>query len=347
MSVLVPARNAQATLADTLRSALASSHENIEIVLVDDGSTDGTAAIASEFAGADGRVRLFEQEHRGVSAALNHGLARVRGDFVARLDADDLWHPTKLRKQVELLAADDSLAFVSTFVRYVDENDRVLGDAPARQPSGFALCQCLHDGITGGGSAVMFRTSALTASGGYDEGLAIWEDLLLHLTVAAAGPIAVIPEYLTAYRARAGSSSSSARSGLESWRRARRLIQRGFPQIPKPVRRWSDARRLLDLAGAFAGQRQYAKAAELAAQSLFLDFRRTSAFLAARLADKRSGDRDRPSGPPFAECDPSVALGLSDYDRRVEASRVSAIDLRRRAKIQAIDRKLALPAPAR
>lgn len=346
MSVLIPARNAQATLSETLQSALASSHENLEIILVDDGSTDATAAIAGEFAAAEPRVRLFRQEHRGVSAALNHGLAQVRGDFVARLDADDLWHPAKLQKQIERFSADDALTFVSTFVRYVDGGGRVLGDAPARQLSGFALCQCLYDGIIGGGSAAMFRTDALRASGGYDQSLAVWEDLLVHLKAAAAGPISVIPEYLAAYRARPGSSSSSAARGLENWLRARRVIQRDFPQIPATVRRWSDARRLLDLAEGFAGESQFANAARIVALCLGRDFARTSAFLAARLARNRAHRPISSASAHFAECDPAAAIGLSDYDSRAAAG-VHAIDERRRTKLQSLDRELALLLPAR
>src|SRR5437764_1165613 len=99
VSILVPAFNAEATLAETLQSALASSYANLELVLVDDGSADASAAIADRFARDDLRMRIFRQAHRGVSAALNFGLAQVRGDFVARLDADDLWHASKLAKQ--------------------------------------------------------------------------------------------------------------------------------------------------------------------------------------------------------------------------------------------------------
>src|SRR5512132_625744 len=92
VSILVPAFNAETTLAETLQSALASSYPNLEVVLVDDGSTDATATMAETLAGRDGRVRVYRQPHRGVSAALNFGLSQARGEYVARLDADDLWH---------------------------------------------------------------------------------------------------------------------------------------------------------------------------------------------------------------------------------------------------------------
>src|SRR6478672_4594673 len=171
VSILVPAYNAEATLAETLQSALASSYSRLEIVLVDDGSTDATATIAETFARQDERVRFFRQPHRGVSAALNFGLVQIRGELVARLDSDDLWHPTKLERQVELLATDSTVALAYTFVRYVDDTGRIVRDAAPQRLAGRALCQCLCNGIIGGGSSVVFRRSILDSVGGYDEGL--------------------------------------------------------------------------------------------------------------------------------------------------------------------------------
>src|SRR5215213_1376818 len=221
VSILVPAYNAEATLAETLQSALASSYPNLEVVLVDDGYTDETATIAETFTRNDARIRLFRRQHHGVSAALNFGLEQVRGDLVARLDSDDLWHPTKLEKQVELLAADSTVALAYTFVRYVEGSGRIVRDAAPQRLARHALCQCLYSGIVGGGSSVVFRRSVLGGVGGYDEHLCVWEDLLLHLQVAAAGAIAFVPEYLTGYRLRKGSSSADLKNSLENWRFAR------------------------------------------------------------------------------------------------------------------------------
>src|SRR5260221_11736521 len=132
VSVLVPAYNVEATLAETLQSALASSYSNLEIVLVDDGSTDATAAIAEAFARDDQRLRIFRQQHRGVSAALNFGLDHIRGDLVAPLDPDDLWHPTKLARQVDLISADPTPVPTFTFRRHPESvNARVHDPAPA------------------------------------------------------------------------------------------------------------------------------------------------------------------------------------------------------------------------
>jgi glycosyltransferase involved in cell wall biosynthesis len=342
VSILVPAFNAKATLADTLQSALASSHANLEVVLVDDGSTDGTAAIAESFARRDARLRLFRQRHRGVSGALNFGLTQIRGELVARLDADDLWHPTKLEKQVALLAADPALALAYTFIRYVDASGRIVRDAAPQNLAGRALCQCLYDGIVGGGSSVVFRRSLLERPTSYDERLSVWEDLLLHLRLAAAGTIASVPEYLTAYRLREMSSSADRTKSLKNWRIAYRIIESDFPQIPKFVHSWSNARRLLELAEGFALDRRYAISAMLFAECLAADPVRATAFLAYRLRRRLKGNRRpvRGSGPLFADAGVKTNYCLTPFDAGLEGDRLNALDERRRRLLRSIDSRL-------
>lgn len=93
ISIILPVYNGEATLPGMVRAVLAQSHENWELLLVDDGSADGTGAVCDSFAAADDRVRVFHQPHRGVSAARNLGLAQAAGEYIAFLDADDLVLP--------------------------------------------------------------------------------------------------------------------------------------------------------------------------------------------------------------------------------------------------------------
>jgi glycosyltransferase involved in cell wall biosynthesis len=344
VSILVPAFNAEETLSDTLRSALASSYPKLELILVDDGSTDATVRIAEAFANEDQRVRLLRQNHGGVSAALNFGLDHVRGDLVARLDSDDLWHPTKLEKQVTLMVADPAIALVYTFVRYIDASGRVVRDAAPQELARRALCQCLYDGIVGGGSSAVFRRSVLDTVERYDERLSVWEDLLLHLHVAAAGEIAFVPEYLTGYRLRGKSSSADRRQSLQSWRLARRSIHADFPQIPAFVHEWSKARRLLELAEGFAIDKRYTTSARLFAECLACDPVRTSTFLRHRLHRRLSGQR-RPlqgSGPPFADTDVTTKCCLSDFDGQPEGTRLRSLDNSREQLLRSIDARIPL-----
>src|SRR5690242_2977109 len=93
VSVVIPAFNSEATLAETAASALAGSHREIELIIVDDGSTDGTAAVAQTLVNSDPRVRLVQRTNGGLPAALNAGFGAARGEYIARLDSDDIWHP--------------------------------------------------------------------------------------------------------------------------------------------------------------------------------------------------------------------------------------------------------------
>src|SRR3981081_1852732 len=103
VSVLIPAFNAEETVADTLRSVRAQSYRNLEIIVVDDGSRDNTARIVSQFESEDSRIRLIEQANSGVAAARNAAPAASSGSLIAPLDADDLWHPQKIELQVNNL----------------------------------------------------------------------------------------------------------------------------------------------------------------------------------------------------------------------------------------------------
>lgn len=102
VSVVIPAYNAAPYLGDAINSVLDQSYKRIDLIVIDDGSTDETAAIAFGFGE---RVRCIQQANRGMAGARNRGIAECRGDFVALLDADDTWMPTKLAKQMEALSA--------------------------------------------------------------------------------------------------------------------------------------------------------------------------------------------------------------------------------------------------
>jgi glycosyltransferase involved in cell wall biosynthesis len=117
VSVLMPCYNAAAALPEALQSLAAQTFQDFEIVAVDDGSTDDTPVILADFAGREPRLRVLRIDHGGIIAALNHGLARCRGDYIARMDADDRCHPERLRLQVDHLDSDPDLAVSSCLVR--------------------------------------------------------------------------------------------------------------------------------------------------------------------------------------------------------------------------------------
>ena len=109
VSVVIPAYNAEAFVGDAIDSVLAQTFHDFEIIVVDDGSADGTRRVVTAYGD---RVRFYQQEQAGASRARNRGIEEAHGEFIAFLDADDLWLPTKLEKQVQAFRNDPSLGLV-------------------------------------------------------------------------------------------------------------------------------------------------------------------------------------------------------------------------------------------
>ena len=204
VSVLLPARDASATLAASLRSIRRQRFTDWECIVVDDGSRDDTLARAREMAAADARFVIVATPPRGLVAALNTGLASCRGELVARMDADDLMHRDRLAAQVQALAAAPVLWGVGTHVRIFPRSQLGTGwrayerwlngiDSAARvRAEAFVECPVVHP-------TLMLRRTALADLGYRDVG---WpEDYDLVLRALARGlEIGVVPRRLLAWR---------------------------------------------------------------------------------------------------------------------------------------------------
>lgn len=213
ISVIIPAYNAASLIGATIASVLRQSHENFELIVVDDGSDDSTGKVVRDIAARDDRVRLIQTPKRGVSAARNLAISQAKGDLIATIDADDLWHPNKLEWQLAALKA----AGVKTGVVYcwsvgIDQNDKIILPAWNRATaSGFVLNDIIASGILGNGSTPLIRREAIQAAGGYDESLSLCEDWKFYTALAAVCEFAVIPAFLTGYRLRDDSASLNVR----------------------------------------------------------------------------------------------------------------------------------------
>jgi len=214
VSVVVPAYNAGATIDATLDSVRAQSYRHLEILVVDDGSADDTAARVERHAAADRRVRLLRQPNAGVAAARNLGLRAARGAYVAPVDADDLWHPHKIERQVRMFEhGPPSLGLVYTWYAVIDDEGRVMRSAnPALEGAVQRDLMRLGNFIGNASSALMRRELALRF--GYDPSLRErggqgCEDYKLYLQLAGDCSFAVVPGYLTGYRVVDGNMSSA------------------------------------------------------------------------------------------------------------------------------------------
>jgi glycosyltransferase involved in cell wall biosynthesis len=220
--VIIPAFNAATTIEATLLSVRGQSHRNLEIVVVDDGSTDETAEIVERHASFDARVRLLRQENAGVGAARNLGLHHARGAFVAPVDADDLWAPSKIERQFQAYQAAGDVGLVYTWSAIVDAKGRVTSRRSRPQATGEVLRRMCHGNFLGNGSSAFMPREIVLGLGGYDEtmhsrGLQGCEDLKLYWQIAEQHRFACVPEFLTGYRVGPSSMSSASRRMLAAF----------------------------------------------------------------------------------------------------------------------------------
>jgi hypothetical protein len=238
ISIVIPAYNAEATLGETLDSALAQTHRRTEIVVVDDGSTDRTAAIANAYAARDQRVRAISVPKGGVATARNIGIAATSGPYVAPLDADDLWHPTTLEKQLASLeAAGERAGFAYAFFRKIDMKGHVLRDGSQRVFNGRVFTWLLFSNFVGNGSGLLVRRAAIEEVGGYDPSLQATgvqgcEDYLLQVRLAATRTAAATPEFLIGYRVTPGAMSSDTSRMHRSNAEVLRIAEETTPEAP-------------------------------------------------------------------------------------------------------------------
>lgn len=192
-------RNGERYLAPAIQSILGQDMPDFELVVVDDGSSDTTPAILAEFALHDRRIRVFTLPPSGIPAAANHGLSHCRGEYVARMDADDVALPARLRKQIVYLE-EQSLVCCGSYVHYIDARGRYLTTVmpPLDDPDIQHLILRGHGAIYN--PSALIRRDALTRIGGYDAAFDTAEDLDCWLRLGEIGRLGNIPEALLQYR---------------------------------------------------------------------------------------------------------------------------------------------------
>lgn len=217
VSVLTTTFNVAPYVADALRSALEQQLEDIEIIVVDDGSTDDTVAVIRRF--HDARIRIFEQSHRGPVSALNAALALARGEFIAFLDGDDVWHPEKLIRHVRFFEEHPGIDLTFSWHALIDENGREIGLTSRRWFGPISFEQLLTDNVIASGSLVVARRTALIQVGRFDESFGACHDLDLWLRLALqhSQSIASVSGFLTYYRQRPGQLTKNVKLMEDSW----------------------------------------------------------------------------------------------------------------------------------
>jgi glycosyltransferase involved in cell wall biosynthesis len=234
VSVLIPVRDAEATLGSCLRSVQRQRLTGWECIVVDDGSRDRSGAIAAAAAAEDPRIQVVQAPARGIVVALNDGLSRCRGEFIARHDADDLMHRDRLAAQCDALRRDDRLAAVGCHVRLFPRRllssgrrayecwlNGLASDADVQRDA-FVECPVAHP-------ALMVRRTILQALAYRDVQWAEDYDLVLRLLQHVA-PIGMVPRRLVAWRDSEGRlSRTDARYAIDRFTDCKaHFLARGF-----------------------------------------------------------------------------------------------------------------------
>jgi glycosyltransferase involved in cell wall biosynthesis len=244
VSIIVPAYNAEKTISDTIASIVNQTYNKLEIIIVDDGSTDRTAEIVQSIAIKDHRIQLIKQQNAGVAQARNTAIRAATGSFIAPIDADDLWHPTKIQKQLDKIVQNRNIGLVYTWVRHIDENNNVIGSSKPFPFRGYVHSQHILKNVIGNGSSILTPAHIMREMGGYDpvlrdlraEGA---EDYKLQLKIAERYEFEVVPEYLTGYRKTRQSMSANSQAMYKSKELVLHEAEINNKHIPKCVFRWA------------------------------------------------------------------------------------------------------------
>lgn len=227
VSVVIPAYNAMAYLPETLDSVLQQAFLDFEVLIINDGSTDDIVQWASEH--TDPRVRLISQENQGLPGARNTGIAHAQGEYIAFLDADDLWEPTKLEKQVRCFQENPTAGVVYTWSLLIDGHSKPTGRIFASQAEGNVWRKLLETDVISNGSSAMVRRDCFESVGMFDRTLTSAEDLDMWLRIAVYYQFAVVKEPLTFYRQYPSSMSKNRQRMLQN---LRTVIEKTFQTAP-------------------------------------------------------------------------------------------------------------------
>ena len=221
VGVVVPMYNAEATIAETLESVCRQTYRALDIVVVDDGSTDSCADIVRLLAKKDDRIRLVRQTNAGVAAARNRGAQEVTAAYLAFVDADDLWAPEKIELQMEQVAGREP-ALVYCWYSHINEDSEVFPFEYNPRITGDVRKALARENFVGNGSSMLVPREVFECVGGFssslrEHGAEGCEDYMFAMGAALNYPFRLVPRYLVGYRTTASNMSSNADRMIRSF----------------------------------------------------------------------------------------------------------------------------------
>ena len=210
ISIIIPAYNAELTIRQTIESVLAQTFSDWEIILIDDGSTDGTVNQVKAI--DDNRIKIFSHENTGVASARNRGIALSSNQFLAFLDADDQWVPQKLESQRKALLQNPEAGLAYSWTIFLDDEGLIQYRQKPTFFKGNVLTELFKRNFLMCGSTPLIRREAVDTTGYFSPDLAPVEDWDYWLRLAAKYPFTLVPEYQTFYyKSKFSGSSQVAR----------------------------------------------------------------------------------------------------------------------------------------
>ena len=217
ISVVITAYNVESFIVQSIVSALNQTCTNLEVIVVDDGSKDGTVKAVEQF--DDARLRLIQKENGGCASARNAGVEVARGDFISFLDGDDFWMLNKLERELKCFESHPHADLVFSLSLIVDEHGESLGILKSNTHRSFSFDDLLVENPIGNGSAVLIKKKALDQAGLFDESLPASSDTDMWLRIARLNNenFICLPQIFTCYRRRASQTTSDYRRMEKSY----------------------------------------------------------------------------------------------------------------------------------
>jgi glycosyltransferase involved in cell wall biosynthesis len=230
VSVIIPAFNSEKTIQETIDSVLNQTLHDLEIIVINDGSQDATLEVASGI--SDFRIKIFSYPNAGVSASRNRGLKQASGEYIAFLDADDLWTPDKLERQLQALKSQPNAAVAYSWTDWIDESGRFLRPGGHITKNGNVHRHLLLRDFVESGSNPLIRKEALMKVGGFNEALSAAADWEMWLRLAAQYEFVSIPSPQVLYRV---SSQSMSANVWKMEAESLQVIEQVFNQVPESL----------------------------------------------------------------------------------------------------------------
>lgn len=285
VTVIIPVYNVETLVSKTLQSVLQQTYQDFEILVVNDGSTDGSLAICQGF--TDPRIRIVSQSNRGLAGARNTGIRHAQGEYLAFLDSDDLWLPEKLEKHIQHLDNSPEVGVSFSRSRFIDEAGQDIGIYQMPKLTDITPAHLFCRNPIGNGSAVVLRREVLgeikfeenlygeVESFYFDDSFRQSEDIECWLRIAlqTTWKIEGIPDALTLYRVNMGGLSANILNQYAAWER---IITKTLTYNPDFIAQWGDKARayqLRYLARRAARQRSPQMATQLLHRALATDWR--------------------------------------------------------------------------